>query len=160
MDDVNPYMYVNDDPVDRVDPTGEVDINFVSLFDNHGRAVHDALERFNPTNFYTIGGHAAADGGGYIQDQRGWTDKNRDFVALRAYTVYRAMFKQGYNDGEAILAFGCHLADSSFPADLARFAKAPVIAGHGFTAISGVKGDSNKVMLTARRITMRSRGTL
>jgi hypothetical protein len=144
------YAYVKDDPTNGSDPTGLVDINFSSTAANHGEAVHDLLDQFNPTNFYTVGGHADAAGGGFIQDQRNWTAQSRDFVALRAWDVYSVMHDSGYKDGRTVIAFGCHLGDSQFGADLARYAHASVITGHGFTAISTVKGNSSQIMMIAK----------
>jgi hypothetical protein len=47
-------------------------------------------------------------------------------------------------------SFGCHLADSRFPPDLAKLANAPVVAGHGFTTIAYVHNDPNKIVLEGR----------
>ena len=59
------------------------------------------------------------------------------------------MLRSGYVNQTAIIAFGCNLADSKWPAELAKLADAPVISGHGFTALT-MSADGKEISIIAR----------
>lgn len=117
------------DPIAKIDPWGLADINYFDRPEDAAR-LKARFDRFNPSNYYTLAGHA----NNYWRDDR----VNTRVEWVTAADAYAEMTSpenpRKYQQGKPIIAFGCNLADKEM-ADLARLTGAPVVYSEGFATI-------------------------
>ncbi|MEN3368724.1 MAG: hypothetical protein V7609_867 [Verrucomicrobiota bacterium] len=98
--DYNLYRYCHNDPVNKTDPDGLVDLSYTPAGEN-------GLEweaSYNPAGKFTVAGHANSQ---YLADQ--------NKKPLTTVQVAKDMIAKGYKPGQAVLLCGCETAKGDNP---------------------------------------------
>ncbi len=152
-DNINLYAYTANDPVNRIDPDGTSDLNLFNpmeqTFDADGNevtpmvirgALFDNVIKGND-RYFSITGHGDANG---IRDSRA----NGSGEKLTANGLSSLAQSTGFRSGQTLFLASCNCAKGNYASDLAKSAKASVIAANGFTMFPGGKNSNNPITLT------------
>ena len=105
--DYNLYRYCHNDPVNKTDPDGLVDLSYTPAADT----AHTWEDSFNPSDRFTVAGHANSQ---FIADQKG--------NALTPSQVAKDMIAKGFTPEKPVLLVGCETGkgENSFASKLAN----------------------------------------
>jgi RHS repeat-associated protein len=97
--DYNLYRYCHNDPVNKTDPDGLVDLSYTPASDS----AHAWEDSFNPTDRFTVAGHANSEG--IVQNHK----------LLSPQQVAKDMIAKGYTPGKNVLLCACETGKGENP---------------------------------------------
>jgi RHS repeat-associated protein len=122
IDDLNLYAFVGNDPIGRIDPTGQAEL----ILQNTGNSEDAAAQyaRSWDTPDFDIATHGNPDDGA-IMDTRRYTGLPIVGAKIYPYRVYQLMREKGYRDGTNVRLSGCGISPET-AADLSAASSATV----------------------------------
>jgi RHS repeat-associated protein len=127
----NLYIYASDDPLNLIDPSGDVNVEYIRLpggYSNLGSNIADitADAFFNPTGYFTVSGH----GSPYSFASPQFVDPNNGSFNVNAFV--QNIKANGWDGSEPIIILACRVGQGNIPAQIAAATGVDVIAATGY----------------------------